>query len=377
MRRARERMPSRGARCRGARGHETQASGFTVAELLVAIVVVLVVAGGVLHVAGEAQTFARVQPEAVDVAQRARVGLDLFVAELTDAGAGASFGAGAGPLVRWLPPVLPFRPYGSGAADPVGRVFADRITVITGSEGIPSPPVRGTMPASDAPIAIGWQDGCPLGDVTCGLTSGQRIAVFDRTATFELATVRDTWPLLVQHEPVALLKRYREVDEARVAAVRAVTYYFDAGRRQVRRSTGPRADAPVLDEVVGLSFRYFGNRAPPLSPHPPSGLANCLFDVSGAPTRPVLPPDEGDQVELTEALLTDGPWCGSGGALFDADLYRVRRVRVTMRVQATGAWARGRDPLVFARPGTASSPRLLVPDFVVTFDVTPRSLQVE
>ena len=193
------------------------------------------------------------------------------------------------------------------------------------------------------------------------------------------------------HDASALAKAFREEDDARVVQVRAVTYYHDAARNQLRRATGPRADAPVLDDVVGLSFRYFGDRAPPSSPRPPPGAANCLFDVAGVPALGALAPDDGDQVELTEALLTDGPWCGAstgvGGAgrrwwrggvstVFDADLYRVRRIRVTLRVQANPAWARGRDRNLFQRPGTGTATRLLVPDYIITFDVSPRNLQV-
>jgi hypothetical protein len=176
---------------------------------------------------------------------------------------------------------------------------------------------------------------------------------------------------------VTLIKPWREVDDARIAPVRAVAYYHDAGRRQLRRATGPRADAPVLDGVVGLSFRYFGDPAPPASPRPAtgSGVATCLFNAAGAPALPALTPDDGAQIELTEAMLTDGPWCGSGPAQFDADLYRIRRLRVTLRLHATASWARGPDARLFAIPGTATNPHRLVPDFVTTVDITPRNLQ--
>jgi hypothetical protein len=216
------------------------------------------------------------------------------------------------------------------------------------------------------------------------------------TAVFDLATVRAAAALpgpgppsglaSLFHDASPLVKAFREEDDARVVQVRAVTYYHDAARNQLRRATGPRADAPVLDDVVGLSFRYFGDRAPPSSPRPPAGGANCLFDAAGVPALGVLAPDDGDQVELTEALLTDGPWCGASAVgagssapaavpVFDADLYRVRRIRVTLRVQANPAWARGPDRNLFQRPGTGTAPRLFVPDYIITFDVSPRNLQ--
>jgi prepilin-type N-terminal cleavage/methylation domain-containing protein len=373
------------------------ARGFTLSELLIALTIALVVAAGVVKLADEARVFFLVQPEVMDMTQRARAGVDLLIAELASAGAGASLGSGAGPLIRWIPPVIPSRYQGSGGSDPPGSVFTDRVTLVTATEAVPLVAVRGAMADPAAPVPIAGQAGCPVGDGVCGFRDGQRIAVFDRAAAFDLATVRAPAALpgapfgsaLLLHDPSMVAKAFREEDDARVVEVRAVTYYFDRARSQLRRVTGPRADAPVLDDVVGLSLRYFGERAPPASPRPAAGAANCLFDEAGVPLLPSLPPDDGEQVELTEERLTDGPWCGgepAGGAggsasagavatAFDADLFRLRRVRVTLRVQASAVWARGRDPDLFERPGLGLAFRLLVPDYVITFDVSPRNLQ--
>jgi hypothetical protein len=376
-------MTAARAKPRVRRGPERHATligeaGVTLSELLVALTIALVVSAGVVKLADDARTFFLVQPEVMDVTQRARVGVDLLIAELTSAGAGASVGADAGPLIRWMPPVIPSRAQGTGASDPAGLVFADRLTIVTAAESMPLVAVRGAMSGPAAPVPISGQAGCPVGDAVCGFRDGQRIAVFDRTAAFDFATLRSPVAVSVPppgsawlfHDSSALTKAFREDDDARVVQVRAVTYYHDAARNQLRRATGPRADAPVLDDVVGLSFRYFGDRAPPSSPRPSAGSANCLFDARGVPLLSALPANDGDQVELTQALLTDGPWC----AAFDADLYRLRRVRVTLRVQANAAWARGRDPTLFQRPGTGTTSRLLVPDHVITFDVSPRNL---
>jgi prepilin-type N-terminal cleavage/methylation domain-containing protein len=364
------------------------AAGVTLIELLVALSIALVVSAGVVKLADEARTFFLVQPELMDVTQRARAGVHLLTAELTNAGAGASLGTDAGPLIRWLPPIVPARYQGNGASDPAGQVFSDRLTIVTAAEDVPLIAVRGAMAAPSAAVPIAAAAaGCPVGDDVCGFRDGQRIAVVDRTAAFDFATLRTPVALSASppgsmelpHDSSALVKAFREDDDARVVRVVAVTYYHDAARNQLRRATGPRSDAPVLDDVVGLSFRYFGDRAPPSAPRPPPGAANCLFDVDGVPALGALAPDDGDQVELTEALLTDGPWCGasasSSGAVFDADLYRVRRIRVRLRVQANPSWARGRDPNLFQRPGTGTSIGKLVPDQVITFDVSPRNLE--
>ncbi len=87
-------------------------------------------------------------------------------------------------------------------------------------------------------------------------------------------------------------------------------------------------------------------------------------------------------VRLTASDLTDGPWCPDAASpnRYDADLLRVRGIRVTLRVQTgshqlRGALAAGEDAL-FARPGTSRGGYRLVPDQAIGFDVSPRNLNV-
>jgi hypothetical protein len=80
-------------------------------------------------------------------------------------------------------------------------------------------------------------------------------------------------------------------------------------------------------------------------------------------------------VPLGAAVLSDGPWCPDSLApnRFDADLLRVRRVRVAMRAQARPPGLRGTGAL-FARPGTSRGGGRDVPDAHVAVDVAPRNL---
>ena len=93
--------------------------------------------------------------------------------------------------------------------------------------------------------------------------------------------------------------------------------------------------------------------------------------TSGSPVHAVVPVP-GSKSATNRALilasLADGPYCGSAPYRFDADLYRVRRVHVRLRVQPTSARLRA--------PGRALGLALHVPDMVVEFDVAPRSLQL-
>ena len=83
-------------------------------------------------------------------------------------------------------------------------------------------------------------------------------------------------------------------------------------------------------------------------------------------------------VLLTDAQLTDGPWCPDGARAdrFDADLLRIRKVRVDLRVQSALASLRGPAGILFTRAGTSSSSQRYVPDQEVRFDITPRNLNL-
>jgi hypothetical protein len=75
-------------------------------------------------------------------------------------------------------------------------------------------------------------------------------------------------------------------------------------------------------------------------------------------------------------MLTDGPMCGGGTNQFDADLLRVRKIRVTMRVQAANPALRGTDTTLFRNPGTATGGEKFVPDYTISFEVAPRNLNL-
>jgi hypothetical protein len=110
------------------------------------------------------------------------------------------------------------------------------------------------------------------------------------------------------------------------------TYYLknDAatGIAHLMRYDGHESDLPLADHVVGLEFDYFG----------------------------------ADGIQLTAAAFQDGPWFpdDEDRDRFDTDLLKIRRVRVTLRVQ----------------PAPAALRRLL-PDREIRFDVAPRNLNRE
>lgn len=161
-----------------------------------------------------------------------------------------------------------------------------------------------------------------------------------------------------------------------VLPVVVIATFLDRATRTLRRYDGDASDLPHLDDVVDLRVEYFGTRQPPRFPKPPIGSSNCLYDADGVARTPLLPvaPDT-SLVPMPAASFTDGPWCGSGGTMFDADLLRVRRVRVTVRLQATDPAVRGTDVREFRVPGSARFAGAMVPDLSVVADVAPRNLR--
>ena len=81
---------------------------------------------------------------------------------------------------------------------------------------------------------------------------------------------------------------------------------------------------------------------------------------------------------LDAARLSDGPWCPDAFSLnrYDADLLRVRRIAVTLRVETPLSALRGPASVLFARGGTSRTAIGWVPDQEVRFDVAPRNLNL-
>ena len=114
---------------------------------------------------------------------------------------------------------------------------------------------------------------------------------------------------------------------------------------------------PLVDGVRDLHFTYYADPDPASAPAIGAAGGTCVY-APGPPPRPLLAPLGGASLsELSASELTDGPFCGIAPNRFDADLLRIRRVRVALRVApVSGAGS---------RPASA---------FELSFDVTPHNL---
>lgn len=349
-------------------------AGFTLVEVLIAAGLVLAVTAVACGLALEAHAVWRGEGARADLQQRARVAADVVGRVLLDAGAGPRAGPGRGPLVRVVPPVMPYRA-GRRGADPPGTFRPGAFTVLRAvSEAEPAvllgPAPPGTTVVDVAPAPV-----CML--PACGFTTDSTALVFDGAGNYDVFTVLAVTgtTLTLRHQGAGSATAYPAGTP--IVQAEALTLYLDQAARTLRRYDGDASDLPVADDVVGMAVDYYGAPQPPLRPRPDDGTANCLYDADGTYRGlPVLVPAGASLAPLPASVLTDGPWCGAGANAFDADLLRVRRVRVALRLQAADPAVRGLDPWRFRVPGYARASPSLVPDVGLWVDVTPRNLRV-
>ena len=81
-------------------------------------------------------------------------------------------------------------------------------------------------------------------------------------------------------------------------------------------------------------------------------------------------------IKLTAPQLTDGPWCPDAAApdRWDADLLRIRRIAITVRVEAAVASLRGPASALFMHGGSSRGGAAWLPDVEARFDIAPRNL---
>lgn len=390
-----------------ARRHER---GFTAVEMLMATAIMMAVTAAVFTLMNPTHGTFAAQPEVSDMQQRVRLGVETLQKDLIMAGAGAYSGPKVGTLGNYMASILPDRE-GNQSPDPPGtykcttdfcdsRDASDAITIMYVPPTSAQTTIRDAMPAVSSEIKVDAQlGGCPNGDNLCGFKEGMQVLIFDETGTYDvfgITKVQDS-ALHLQHKGTDLSKAYAE--NAYITQVNSYTYWLKTDTTtetyQLMRYDGYQTDLPIVDNVVGLAFEYYGEPAPPAilksvtdatgpwttyGPKPKdASTANCIFDVVGGKhvakaTMPSL--GTGPLVKLPKAKLTDGPWCPDGtiGNRFDADLLRIRKVKVTMRVQVGQKSMRGTDTALFLRPGYARAAERFIPDHEIAFEVSPRNL---
>jgi type II secretory pathway pseudopilin PulG len=391
-------------------------AGFSLLEMLIATALLVVVTGAVFTLVSPAAGGHRARSEAADTQQRLRVAVEAIRRDLVMAGAGTYAGAAVGSLVRVFAPIVPHTvgPFVPGSPD---RPDASAITITYVPQSASQARLRSEF-RHGVLAAIDPVPGCPLGAAyaACGLEPSMRAVIFEPGGAHDIFTVSSVehGAVQLQHRDGGFASVYGR--GASIAEVVSVTYHLHARERRLYRYDGHRTNLPVVDDVVGVRFEYFGEPSPPAmlkpvtdpigpwttyGPRPPPVGSDAAGDDWGPGENCVFRVDAGQHVSrlgdwtaagqpgtlvpIPLAALGDGPWCpglatAEGlplGNRYDADLLRVRRVRVTLRVQAGSAALRGADPSWFTHPGSARGADRMVPDQEVQFEVAPRNLNVE
>lgn len=302
--------------------------GVTLVELLVAAGITVAVTGALLQFATMTQRLVQAHGDLSDLNQRARVAGAVLYRDLVMAGAGPWHGTARGSLASILPALRPARA-GAKQPDPELAFFTDRISVLYVPDSRSQTTLAADMAAAGAPLVIDTAaPGCPAGGA-CGFRAGGRAVVLGaQPGRFDAFTVGTAGGgLLTSAAPLSAAY----AQGSAVAAVTERVYYLDRLGRRLMVYDGAQTDAVLLDNVSDLRFEWFGTAA---------GSA-VAWELLG------------------ETSLADGPLLGAYPNRFDADLMRVRRIRVTLTLDAPSGWT-GWD-------GRERTRRL-------TFDVTPRNM---
>jgi hypothetical protein len=363
------------------------------------------VLAGVLAVLHPARGAFQTAVEVADMQQRLRVAMDTLTRDLAMAGSGAYAAGRSGALVHTFAPVLPFR-WGQSGGDPVGTFRNDTITLIS----VPSTAAQTTLAADLIPGELTLQTttapGCPAGSNLCGFAAGMTVAVYDDTGNlgaFTIATVADAAAQLTltarpANTAAATYKRGSNVVEVALHVYYLKTDLASQTFQLMHYHGTANSDVPVVDHIVGLSFEFHGD------PHPPT--LTVAGDASYGPTPPAMAlqttaypagencvfqidPSSGQQVPrlqtlaasnglttLSAAQLIDGPWCPDAinPTRWDADLLRIRRVAITIRVEAALSALRGPAGVLFTNGGTSREPSRWAPDQELRVQVSPRNM---
>jgi hypothetical protein len=371
-------------------------AGFTIVEALVATALTVLVTGGVLSALNPAKGAFKTEPERADMQQRLRVGVDTLSRDLLSAGAGAYSGALSGSLAGCFAPIMPFRRGLDAAIDDGAGVFrSDAITIVHVPSTAAQTLLMSDVPPASSQVVIGTESGCPkdvrtgLIDPLCGFKANvTKLAVFDGTGAFDIRAVTAGDEVSQRLDlQGALSKPYLGLSSkhlTKIVEISSHVYYLSTTTHQLMHYDSFSTVSPVLDDVVGLEFEYYGDPSPPMlvrpgqdrsvtyGPAPPAPDArqppfppgeNCVWQMSaGAQVTRLafLGTAGGGLVNLPASQLTDGPWCPDDASAnrYDADLLRIRRVRVVLRVQSGNTSVR-------------------VPARTIRFDVSPRNMNLD
>lgn len=346
--------------------------GVVLIEVLVALLISLAVLGALFGLVAPAERLFQRQPEAADLQQRMREGFRRLHADLLVAGAGPEEHA-LGRLGELRPAILP---YVLGATPQIGEGFPYRPGALSllsvPGQVRPRATIGSPLHGSSAHVVLDPGQRCSGRDPLCGFPSEGLVLVFDEAGRSDLFRLADASGNTLRLLRIATASARAYTPGAHIVPVALDSYYFDSRRGELRHHDGWNANFPVIDDVVGFSVRLFGQPGPP-GPPLMQAVSDCLFSEDGQPRLPALGSGAA-LTELGEGVLSDGPWCEHAGDPYDADLHRVRRIAIFLRLQVSAWHLRGVAKSWFQNVGENREVGRTVRDYELNFEVTPRNL---
>lgn len=206
-------------------------AGYSLIELMVAMLVSTLVVGGVMTMLTSIQEVQRDSQQLIDAQQQARISLEQIQRDLQQAGVG----------LAWLVAPLPL----------VVNNGANSIEIRHNQGGISSP-LAADQAGTGAVLAVN--------DVT-GFEIGQTAGVYDSTGSFDLVTITaiDAGNNRISHDGTT--KAFTVADGTAVAHIETITYTIDAQNRLMRQLDND-APQPLAENIVNFNVTYWDNSDP-------------------------------------------------------------------------------------------------------------------
>jgi prepilin-type N-terminal cleavage/methylation domain-containing protein len=274
------------------------ARGFSLVELLVALVICAVASSLVAIIVPPARTIFETTPAAIELQQRGRTTIELVTQAIRGAGGNAVAAEGLGPLSSIVPAVIPY--------DQIDGRFRRLKVVMPAADGAQGVLDRHQEGGNGA-LSLG-PERCANVPLVCGFSRDVTALIADGSGRFDAFTVAAADAAASQITAVrALVPPYVAgsiVLEGDVFKLQLETQ--PDGSQTLVRITAAGAVQPIADRVTHLSFEPF------------------TWDEAGS------------LVPLPAEALTDGPWLrGEPDGTFDEDVFRIRRIDVVLSMSAS------------------------------------------
>jgi type II secretory pathway pseudopilin PulG len=231
------------------------ADGFTVIELLIAMMLTLLVAGALANVAQPARAaFDRV-PAELDLQQRGRTAIDALSQALRSTGKNVAATDQLGSLSDLLPTVSVSDPDESGAFTAL-TVIAP---VADAAQGV----LSADQPGPGAAITLAPRH-CPSVRDVCGFVTGSTAVIAGGDGDYDVFTIAATNVGARLVTPARALSRSYPAGSVMIEADEftfSLAAQADGSNSMIRR-TAAGAIQPMVDFVSGLSFHATGRAAP-------------------------------------------------------------------------------------------------------------------